>query len=76
MGAIDSVPACPVAVMQSELGQRSLGCETLLLWGSGKPKKVKYILYKAEDPMQDNSEREIQSKGQFLKHLLVGLSCG
>lgn len=37
---------------------------------------MKYILYKAEDPMQEKSERGFWSKGQFIKHLLVGLSCG
>lgn len=36
----------------------------------------KYILYKAEDAMQNKAERGFQSKGQFIEHLLVGLFCG
>ena len=66
MGGIDSIPPSAVAVMQSELGQRSLCCEILLLQGSGKPKKVKHIVFKVENPMQEKSER-VSEQGTVYK---------
>lgn len=76
MGAIDLLPASAVAVMQYDCNTETLAVKHCFCRVQESQEKVKCVLYKAENPMQEKSERGVQSKGQFIEHLLVGLSCG